>query len=177
MPARREEIPRGGVHPRPVRPEGVLGGRLRASYRPLRRRADTQLKAADIRRRPRRRAARADQPLLHQRRGVPAQGPRRPAPLRQGRREASGVARRLHGDAARPVCGLLPQLGTGDERRRPRGGREIFPRREAQPHRDGAAHTRHLLERPLPPHHLHHRTSGDQRRRLIPARGARVRTG
>ena len=64
MPARRQEISRGGIHTRAVRPARLVGGRLRAPDRPFRRRADTQLAPADIRRRPRRGGPRPDKGII-----------------------------------------------------------------------------------------------------------------
>ncbi len=164
---RGPQVRRRGVPPGTVRPAGRLGRRLRAPDRPCGRRADPLVETAPLRRRGDGCRAGQDQALLHQRRGVAREGSLAALRPRTRRGEARAGARRVHGDGRRRA-GRLPQAsGAGDERRRPARGGRLFPRRGPRSVRDGAAHPRHLLERPLPPYDLHHGTRGHRRRGVV----------
>jgi hypothetical protein len=64
----------------------------------------------------------------------------------------------------RSVRRFLQGTRPGHERRRPRGGGEVFQGRRTESFRDGTPHPGHLLERPLPSHHLHLRPGRDHGR-------------
>ena len=175
------------VPPRPVRPARCLRERVRAAHLPGRaprgalRQALRHRRRRD-RRRPRGRQALRDQPGRVAR-GLPrgARDAPRCLPRARGRR-GPGRLPRPHGRRAR---GLHRRARPGHGPRRHPVLPEVLLRRGPRADHHGDPHDRHLLVRPLPPHHLRHPARpGEDRRRgrlggLQPlprdARGARPR--
>ncbi len=167
LSGRRRLLARHRISARPVRPARRLGRRLREADRPRGRRAHPQLETADLPVRPLRGGDGPRKALLHQRRRVAREESGTPHRERGGRSEARPRFRGFPQFSRRGAEALLRAVRAGDERRRPARGGALLPQRGPRPARDGAPHSGHLLERPLPPHHLHHRAGGDHGRGVV----------